>query len=65
MLHEFVDFDGVVVLVLSVDGEAMGADESSIFAVGIDADEGGVLAVRVAVVGFDEILEALVELLNV
>jgi hypothetical protein len=65
VLHEFVDFDGVVVLVRAVNGEADGADESSVLAVGVDAHEGGVLPMRVAVVGLDELAEALGELLHV
>ena len=43
VLHELVDLYGVVVLVRAVDGEADGADESAVLAVGVDADEGGVL----------------------
>ena len=64
MLHEHVDLNCVVVLVRAVDGEADGADESAVLAVGVDADEGGVLAVAVAVVRLDELLEALGELLH-
>ncbi len=44
---------------LSVNGQADGADESFVFTIGIDADEGGVLPMGVAVVGFDKIFEAL------
>ena len=65
VLHELVDLYGVVVLVLAVDGEANGADESPVLAVGVDADEGGVLPMGVTVVGLDEIFEALGELLYV
>lgn len=65
MLHKLIDLNGVVVFVGTVDGEAMGTDKSPVFAVGIDADEGGVLAMGVAVVGFDEIPEALRELLHI
>ena len=64
MLHELVDFYGIVVLVRAVDGEADGADEPAVLAVGVNADEGGVLAVGVAVVRLDELPEALGELLH-
>ena len=65
MLHKLIDLNGVMVFVGPVDGETMGADEAPVFAVGIDTDEGGVLAVGVAVVGFDEVTEALRELLHI
>ena len=65
VLHKLVDLDGVVVLVGPVDGEAVGADEPPVLAVGVDTDEGGVLPVGVAVVGFDEVPEALRELLHI
>ena len=65
VVHELVDFDGVVVLVCSVDGEADGADESPVLAVGIDADEGGVLPMEMAIVRLDEVFEAFRELLQV
>jgi hypothetical protein len=45
VLHELVDLDGVVALVRAVDGEADGADESAVAAVGVNAHEGGVLPV--------------------
>jgi len=64
MLHEFVDFDGIVVFMRPVYSEADGADEPSVLAVGVNADKGGVLAMGVAVVGLDEILEAFRELLH-
>lgn len=64
MFHELVDFNGIVVLMGAVDGEADRADESAILAVGVDADEGRVLAVGVAVVRLDELPEALGELLH-
>ena len=45
MLHEFVDFDRIVVFVMSMDGQADGADKSSVFAVGVNAYEGRILTV--------------------
>lgn len=65
MLHELVDLNRVVVLVVTVDGKTDGADETAVFAVRVDANEGGVLTVGVAVVRFDEVSEALGELLNI
>ena len=65
MLHKFVYLDGIVIFVVSVDGEADGTDESFVFTVRIDADKGRVLSMRVAVVRFDEVSEALRELLHV
>ncbi len=59
MFHKLVYLDGIVVFMLSVNGQADGADESFVFTIGIDADEGGVLPMGVAVVGFDKIFEAL------
>lgn len=64
LIHELVDFDRVVVLVAAVDGEADGADESSVLAGTIDTHESRVLPVGVAVVGLDEFLKALREVLN-
>ena len=58
MLHKFVDFDGVVVFMGAVDGQADGADQALVLAVGVDADEARVLAVGVAVVRFYELFEA-------
>ena len=65
MLHEFVDLDGVVVLVMPVNSQAARTNQSFIFAVRIDADERWILAMRMAVVRFDEILERLRKLLDV
>lgn len=65
MLHELVDLYRIMVLVLSMDGHADGADKPSIFAIGVDADKGGVLPVKVTVVWLDEISEALGKLLYV
>ena len=65
MFHKFVDFNGVMILVLSVNGETNGTDKSPIFAVGIDADKGRILSMRMTVVGFDEIPKAFGELLYV
>lgn len=48
----------------AVDGEADGADESSVLAGTIDTHESRVLPVGVAVVGLDEFLKALREVLN-
>ena len=65
MLHKFVDFNGVMVLVVSVDGQTNGADEATVLAVGVDTHEGGILTVRMTVVGFYEVFEALCKLLDV
>ena len=65
MLHELVHLNRVVVLVVAMDGKANGTDKAAVFAVGINANEGRVLAVGVAVVGFDEVSEALGKLLNI
>lgn len=65
VLHELVDLDGVVVFVVAVDRQADRANQSAVLAVGIDANKGGVLAVGMAIVRFDEILEALGKLLDV
>ena len=64
VLHELVDLNRVMILVISMDGQTDGTDETAIFAVSINADEGGVLSVSVAVVRLDEFLEALGELLD-
>lgn len=64
MLHKLVDLDGIVILMRAVDSQANRADESSILAVGVNANEGGVLTMGVAIVGLDELLEALGELLH-
>ncbi len=47
-----------------MDGEADRADEPPVLAVGVDAHEGRVLSVRVAVVGLYELFEATRELLH-
>ena len=65
MLHEFIDLDRVMVLMIPMDGQANGADQPSVLAVGINTDEGRVLPVRVAVVRFYEVFETLRELLYV
>lgn len=65
VLHELIDLDGVMALVGAVDGEADRTDETTVTAIGIDADEGRVLAVWVAVVGLDELPEAFGEVLDV
>jgi hypothetical protein len=65
VLHEFVDLYGVMIFVIAVDGKTDGTDESSIFAIGVDADEGGILSMRMAIVRLDEILEALCKLLRI
>ena len=44
LIHEFIDFDGIVVFVAAVDGEADGADQSSVFTGAVNAHESGVLA---------------------
>ena len=64
VLHKFVDFDGVVVFMGAVDGQADGADQALVLAVGVDADEARVLAVGVAVVRFYELFEAPREFLH-
>ena len=53
-----------MIFVATVDGEADGADQSSVFTGAVNAHESGVLAMGVAVVGFDEFLKALGEMLN-
>lgn len=45
LIHEFVDFDGIVIFVAAVDGKADGADESSVFAGAINAHESRILTV--------------------
>ena len=65
MLHEFVDFNRIMIFMCAMDSKAAGADKSLIFAVGINTDEGWVLAVRMTVIGFDEVPKALGELLEV
>jgi len=59
MFHKLVDLDGIMIFVATMNGEAEGANESTIFAVGIDAYESGVLLMGMAVVGFDELMERL------
>ena len=58
MFHKFVDLYGIVVFVVAVDGQATRADEPSIFAVGVNANEGRILTVGVAVVRLNKIFEA-------
>ena len=65
VLHELVDLDRIVTLVRAVDGETDGADEPAVPAISINADEGWILAVGVAVVRLYEVAEALGELLHV
>jgi hypothetical protein len=65
VFHELANFDGIMIFMVAVDGETDGADQSSVFAVGIDAHESGVLPVWVAVIGFDEVSEAFGEELHV
>jgi hypothetical protein len=45
VFHELANFDGIMIFMVAVDGETDGADQSSVFAVGIDAHESGVLPV--------------------
>lgn len=54
-----------MIFVLAVDGEANRTDKTTIFTVGIDANKGWVLTMGMTIVRFDEILEALGELLDV
>lgn len=65
MLHELVDFNRVVIFVMSMDSETDRAYEAAVFTVGINADKCRILAMRMAIVRFDEILKALGELLDV
>ncbi len=57
MLHKFVDFDGIMIFVTTMNGEAERTNEATIFAVGIDAYEGWVLFMGMTVVWLDELLE--------
>lgn len=59
MFHKFVDLNGVMIFVATMNGEAQRANEATIFAVGIDAYEGRVLFMGMAVVWFDELMERL------
>ena len=43
LVHEFVDFDRIVIFVAAVDGEADGADKSSVFAGAINAHKSRIL----------------------
>lgn len=65
MLHEFVDLDRVMVLMIAMNGQADRADQSPILAVGINTDECRVLPMRVAVVRLNEVFKTLRELLYV
>jgi hypothetical protein len=64
VLHKFVDFNGIMILVRAVDGQTDGTNKSSVLAVGVNTDKGGVLSMRVAVIRFNELLKAFRELLN-
>ena len=65
MFHEFIDLYRIVVLVTTVDSQADRTNESSVLAVGIDANKGGVLSMTVAVIGLDEVAKTLRKLLHV
>jgi hypothetical protein len=54
-----MNLDGVVVLVLSINGKAQRADQSLVATVGINAHKGWVLIVMTAVMGANELLESL------
>jgi hypothetical protein len=59
MFHKFVDLNGVMIFVATMNCQAQRANESTIFAVGIDAYKGWVLFMGMAVVWFDELMEKL------
>lgn len=64
MLHKFVDLDRIMIFMRAMDSQADRANESSILAAGVNANKSWTLAVRVAVIGFDEIFETFRELLH-
>jgi hypothetical protein len=64
MLHKFVDLYRIMIFMRAVDSQADRANESSVFAAGVNADKSWTLAMRVAVIGFDEIFETFRELLH-
>jgi hypothetical protein len=54
-----------MVFMASMYGQTYRTDEPSIFAVRIDTEESGILLMRVAVIGFDELLKGLFEMIQI
>jgi len=64
VLHEFVNFNRIMIFMCSMNGETNRANQSSIFTIAINANKSGILSMWVAVVWFYEILKTFRKLLN-